>query len=175
MEGILREIQSFMFRRAGSFALPGLGRVALGAFSAGNLSSLDFLNNPQNQAHSFYRDTLRELYMFGAFKETRSGRNPVDWVNAALKWANTGTGAGKMVRAYLEHNISNYGSLVSPLPSTLPFVATSGFFTAAVLNVAAWQAAATAAGNPSIVKGFQQAHQLMGAMMLVDALFRSGF
>jgi hypothetical protein len=180
MDGVLREIQSFMFRRAGTYTTPGLGRVALGAFSAGNLLTLTFLNKPQNQSHSFYLDTLRELYMFGSFKNG-AGRNPVDWVNAALNWANAGTSAGKMVRAYLESPISNYNALVSPLPSALPFVATSGSFTAAVMNSGAWNAAATAAGNSLIASGspghpkFQDTHQLISAMMLVDALSRSGF
>jgi hypothetical protein len=152
MDGVLREIQSFMFRRAGTFTTPGLGRVALGAFSAGNLLTLKFLNDQGNQTHPFYLDTLRELYMFGSFKD-HTGRTAVDWINAALTWANAGTSAGKMVRAYLEQSIPNYRALVSPLPSAIPFVATSGLFTAAVLNIAAWNAAATAAGNPSIAAG----------------------
>jgi hypothetical protein len=184
MNAVLREIQSFMFRRAGTYTTPGLGHVALGAFSAGNLLTLTFLNDPENQADPFYLDTLRELYMFGRFADP-AGWNPVAWVNAALAWANSGTSAGKIIRAYLESTIPNYSRLVSPLPSTVPFVQTSGLFTAAVLNVAAWNAAATAAGNASIAapdptgriqgKAFQDTHQLISAMMLVDALSSSGF
>jgi len=184
MDGILREIQSYMFRRAGIYTTPGLGRVALAAFSAANLLTLKFLNDGQNQKHQFYQNTLQELYMFGSFKDN-AGHTPVDWINSALTWAQVG--AGKMVRAYLEHPVSNLSSLVAPLPSTIPFVATSGLFTAAVLNIAAWHAAATSVTNPNPTiaapdptgrdpdKAFQDTHQLISAMMLVDALSRSGF
>ncbi len=54
-----------------------------------------------------------------------------------------------VVRAYLEHPVSNLSALVSPLPSAIPFVATSGLFTAAVLNIATWHAAATSVTNPN--------------------------
>ena len=57
--------------------------------------------------------------MSGAFQDN-AGRDPVDWVNAALTWAQNG--GGRVVHSYLKHSISNLSALVSPLPSTIPFV-----------------------------------------------------
>ena len=80
---ILQDVQAYMFRRAGAFLPPFLGRTALAGFSAGNLLVTQFLNDPSNRSHSFYLDTLQELYMFEA-------PNALDWVNAAVAWQSAG-------------------------------------------------------------------------------------
>jgi len=174
MERILLEIQEFMFRRAGVYATPGLGRTALASFSDGNVLVTNFLERPDNRSHPFYLDTLRELYMFDA----PANRAP-HWVDLAIQWAKLGSSTDKMIRAYTRGSIPNYASLLGqPVPSTGPFIITNQFRTAAVLPTGAWNSAASANGNSAIASGpeaWQDAHQLISAMMLTDALLSSGF
>jgi len=170
---ILQDVQAYMFRRAGAFLPPFLGRTALAGFSAGNLLVTQFLNDPSNRSHSFYLDTLQELYMFEA-------PNAVDWVNAAVAWQSAGNAGGKVIRGYQQGSIQALAQLVGGALPASPFVVDSanGTRTGAALPPSAWNRAATSAGNPAMAASataFQDSHQLISAMMLTDALRRSSF
>jgi hypothetical protein len=173
-ETILREVQAFLFRRAGVYTPPGLGRVALASFSGGNELVTKFLSNLTNQAHPFYLDTLQEIYMFDIAQ-----RSVTAWLTEVQAWAGRGTSTTKMIRAYTQFPVGAYASLLGGAPAAAPFVATSadGLRTAAVLPGLAWNRAAAAAGAPIMAAGgaFHDTHQLISALMLTDALQRSGF
>lgn len=175
METVLREIQAFMFRRAGIYTPPALGRTALASFSSGNNWVTAFLAKRQNQESAFYQQTLRELYMFDA-----PGYGSAAWVAQAIAWANRGDVA-KMIRAYTSHGVSSYAKLLGHTPpQKVPFVESSddGNRTAAVLPIAAWRNAIIASGGlPTSfdTDQFGSTHQLVSAIMLTDALRRSGF
>jgi hypothetical protein len=166
VETILREIQALLFRRRGVFTAPPLGRTAMASFSAGNGLVTQFLTNSRNRSHSFYLDTLREVYMF----EAPQGLVP-QWVTQALRWANAGSTQGKRVRAYTRGSSDAYRRLVAGSLPRPPFVAESpsGFHSAAALPDAAWRRAG------AVVRSWQEPHQLVSAMLLTDALRRSGF
>lgn len=173
MEQTLREIQAFMFRWAGVYVPPDLGRTALASFSSGNGLVTRFLAKPSNQSHRFYLETLRELYMFDA-----PGYMGPTWVDQSMRWASRGS--DKMVRAYTTYLVANYSKLLGQsTPASSPFVVSSTdpnqLRTAGVLPASAWNRAATAAGNANMARTWQDAHQLVSAMMLTDALNRSGF
>lgn len=173
IELILNKIQAFMFLRAGIAQAPPLGRVALGAFSSGNMLATQFLSNPRNQSHPFYLNNLKELYMFDA-----PGNLVPTWVSQALRWAGAGSSANKMIRAYTRGNHPIYKTLLGvTTPAAGPFVvdSSSGLRTAAVLPDAAWRSATAFSGAPSLVRSWQEPHQLISATMLTDALRRSGF
>ena len=170
---ILTEIQAFMFRQAGITPAPPIGRTALAAFSSGNTLLTQFLGNPLNQRHPFYLDTLRELYMLDAPAGVVPG-----WVSQAIRWARAGSRSDTMIRVFSRHNHGSYRALlgVAP-PSGGPVVMDSagGLRTVAVLPDTAWRRATTSRGAPRLVRSWQEAHQLISATMLTDALRRSGF
>ena len=175
---ILLDIQRFMFRRAvpGVYDTPGLGRTALAAFSSGVGMMTNFLSNRDNQAHSFYRYTLGELYMF----EPGNADAVTSWINQAIAWANVDP--SKVIRAYsqVQSTASMSRLISSAVPGSAPWLVNTGTRTSAVLPAASWQAAAAAAnpGNLNVATGsnaFQDSHQLISAMMLTDALRSSSF
>ncbi len=176
IDAILREIQAFMFRRKGVYTAPELGRTAMASFSAGNELITAFLGQPANQSHPFYLNTLQELYMFDV---AQGGADA--WVAQASAWARRGDSASKMIRAYTQYVLQNAGQLLgATAPASVPFVTTSqdGLRSAAVLPSTVWNRAETAAGNANMATGqgsFQDTHQLISALMLTDALRRSGF
>ncbi len=101
------------------------------------------------------------------------------WVSQALRWAGAGSSANKMIRAYTRGNHPIYKTLLGATPpASGPFVVDSspgGLRTAAVLPDTAWRSATAAGGALRLVRGWQEAHQLISATMLTDALRSSGF
>jgi hypothetical protein len=171
MERILNALNAFMYRRAGVAMAPPPGRVALGAFSSGNILVNQFLVKAANRGHPFYQNTLQELYMFDVPNETTS-----TWVTEALRWARSGTAAGKVIRTYTRSNHSALRSLLDvPLPLSTPFAIDSsdGLRTVTVLPDEAWRRATSARGAPRLVQSWQEPHQLISATMLTDAMRRS--
>ncbi len=171
-DALLRDLQGVMFRRAGSYAAPpGLGRTALASFSAGNLLLSQFLSAPANRQHPFWLDTLREVYFFEAPGDV------ADLVAAARQWQRSGTAGDKRIEVFSQDVKAPYRDLAPPVPG-LPSVSTSadGLSTVTYAPVAAWQAAlAAVSGVPGRTLGWQDAHQLISALGLADALSRSRF
>jgi hypothetical protein len=171
MEEVLLEIQSFMFRRKSIFALPGLGRTGLCAFSSGNPLVTSFL--ARNQTHPFCQGTLKEVYMFDSGE---SDKDP--WAAQVSAWLRTGDSASKMTRIYVQTTTARLSGMIGAAARTRsPFVASSanGQRTIAVIPSSVWRAAILAAGGTPSKDDFQQAHQLISATLLMDALRRSGF
>jgi hypothetical protein len=174
MQRILTEIQGFMFRQAGVPVAPPLGRVALAAFSSGNSLVARFLGHPLNQRHSLYLTAIRELYMFDAPPSGIAG-----WVSHAIRWSRAGSSSDKMIRVFARRAHPSFPALLgAALPAEAPFLVDSAADrsrTVAVLPETAWRRATTTRGAPGAVKRWQDAHQLISATMLTDALRRSGF
>jgi hypothetical protein len=171
MEEVLLEIQSFMFRRKGIFAPPGLGRTALGAFSSGNPLVTSFL--ARNQTDPFCQDTLKEVYMFDAGD---ADKDP--WAAQVNTWLRSGDPSTKMTRVYVQTTTGALGRLIGNAAlARSPFVASSpnNQRTLAVIPSQVWKSALSAAGGRPPKNDFQSAHQLVSATLLTDALRRSGF
>jgi hypothetical protein len=172
MQRVLTEIQAFMFREAEIAQAPALGRTALAAFGSGNTLVRQLLSSPRNQRHPFYLDTLRELYMFDAPTSEIS-----TWISQAMLWAQSANSSDKMVRVYSRVTHESYAGLLgTATPNGGPFVVDSPsntLRTVAVLPDGTWRKAATDASGS--VKTAGEAHQLVAATMLTDALRRSGF
>jgi hypothetical protein len=163
----LLEVQSYMFRREGVFTAPSLGRGALGSFSSGNLLVNSFLS--RNQSHKFCQEVLKEVYMFDA-----PGASRDSWVNQVTAWQKTGDAQDKVARAYVQTATAKLAQFVgvgSFGPAPLLITSGDGKRSVGVLPLGPWANAVAAAGGKG--GGFQQAHQLMSAVMMTDALRRS--
>lgn len=171
METILLEVQAMMFRRAGATTAPtALGRTALGAFSSGNDALAAVLQSSANRKHPFFVDTVKEIYFFEP-----PGFHQDVTVAAALTWA--GTADDRRIALYAQA-VGDAGTklLGGPVPAA-PFVASpTPLRTVAALPPSTWRATLLAAGgvdDPGI--GFDEAHQLIPALMLTHAMATSGF
>jgi hypothetical protein len=166
MELVLREIGAFMFRAAGIHPneAPPVGRVALASFSASTSLATLFLT--KNAKHAFLKDKLQEIYSFDPPGTFRAG-----WFQAVGKWITD----EKMARSYGQANdLASFQGLLGKgvtIPTTTPHFTSSasGKRTCASVPIKDWQAVTT------MTVGFQEAHQLVPALLLTDALRRSGF
>jgi hypothetical protein len=165
---ILREIDAFMYRRAGIYTSKGIGRTALAAFSSGNDSIRFFFKNTANHGKLFYTDILQEVYGFDP-------PHADDWVDAALKWA--GASSEKIIRIYSQGAHKTYAKLVPHHTLTAPSVQTSGNSRSiALLPRKAWAAVRAPQGLTTLVDDDNDdPHQLISAVMLTDAIRRSKF
>jgi hypothetical protein len=178
MQDALSEIVAYMFRRRGILRSPGVGRTALAAFSSGNNFVTSFL--AANRHTAFYTSTLKEVYMFDA----PMGRGPTRgqgmdrWVKQALKWLASGPSAEKKLRAYVQEATGNLRAIVTGLKQA-PTVGESSdaAITVSILPPPAWAQAIRANGGTPDLRdgGFGETHQMISAVMLTDALRRSGF
>lgn len=171
METILLEVQALMFRRAGATTPPAtLGRTALGAFSSGNDALATVLQSVANRKHRFFVDTVKEIYFFdpAGFRQSLT-------VAAALTWAG---GADDRRIALYAQAVGDAGAklLGGPVP-VAPYVESpTPLRTVAALPPSTWRATLlAAAGVDDPQMGFDQAHQLIPALMLTHAMATSGF
>ena len=164
----MREIDAFMYRRAGVYVPPGIGRTALGSFSSGNDLVQLFLDDADNRKHPFYLNVLKEVYAFEAPQKD-------DWVKSALRWAQAGSSEDKVVQIYTQGAGKTYGDLLDGSLPAAPFVQVNdnGLRTVGVLPIPTWGAARKSLGVTRT--GFDEVHQLISALMLTDALRRSKF
>jgi hypothetical protein len=175
---VLKEIDAMMYRRVGIyFPRPEIGRCALGSFSAGTGLIAQFLGDNKNRKTSFYKDFLQEVYYYDP-----PGYITSMCVNQAVQWASAGSSSNKMVRLYTQTGAQELWSLLKVQLPPAPFIldTPNGRNTVALLGPGIWQRATSARGssvanstNPQ--NNFQDTHQLLSAMLLTDALRRSGF
>jgi hypothetical protein len=99
------------------------------------------------------------------------------WISEAMRWAQSANSPDKMVRVYSRVTDESYAALLGTAPpNDGPFVMDSPANTSrtvAVLPDGTWRKAVTVASGT--VKTSGEAHQLIAATMLTDALRRSGF
>lgn len=165
---VLDEVGAYMFREAGVYpeVAPPIGRLALASFSASTSLAIQFLQ--KNKSHALVTDTLKEVYSFDA-----PGAFRFSWFNEVGKWLKNGE--DKRARAYgRATHAQEFKMLLGndvAIPSTTPMFVHSkdGTRTCATATNADWDAV-----SPMDVQ-FQEAHQLVSALMLTDALRRSGF
>jgi hypothetical protein len=172
LQTTLEELHAFVSVASGAhFLRPNLGRVGMGAFSQGCAQQSVFLQ--KNEKHDFCVNILRELYVF----DPTTGGNAENSGHAirARAWALTGPTSDKRVCFYTQEECSGHGLLLKGVGGSTgipePYVQTAGSHTAAVLSTKAW---GRALGLSKPVDD-QEAHQLIPALMLTDALRRSGF
>jgi hypothetical protein len=170
MHRILLTIQRWISREAGITPVPPLGYTALAAFGSGQKLLNEFLSSDQNQRHPLYRDVIRELYMF----DPPPSEMPHSVVYA-MRWARSGDSADKVIRLYSQIGDESHRAVLRPEhngPGNPPSARTR--HTVVVLPNSTWRQAAQAAGAQGAINS-QDAHELIAATMLTDALRRSGF
>lgn len=175
----LQELQSYMFRRAGNYQSPGLGRLAMASFSSGHTLLSCFLNNAVNQNHTLYLNTLQEIYLFDPH---------ADLVSVTLtptigmaQWVNRGATETKVARLYTQNNASllspvlaQLGLSTAPAPFDLT-APTNPRISVSCLPLAAWNALARRLGGSQLYTNTGDVHQVISAVMLTDAMRRSNF
>lgn len=180
---VLLEIQAHVHRNWGKWSWPAtIGRVAMGSFSMGNLVLHKFLSDPANA--SFCMKELREIYMMDP--PTSTGvqqtvvRTVADWM------AKPGHPASDPPRArlytqYVEGRPEHEKLLRRPLTkkdtNEKPYYVVSRdeeslCVTVAVTGLGVLSATRVAAGGTALQ---DDPHALFPALMVKDALSRSGF
>jgi hypothetical protein len=183
VQQLLKDIQTFMFRRHGLSSVPPLGRIALAAFSSGNDLAAQFVN--LNINHPFVRDNLMELYMFDAPVQRKPDGSLLapTWWSSAARWAAPGSTVGpasKMIRAYVQdtYPIPLLGGMDVPAQGSFVIKSRDSLLTIARLTRATWGNKRTEEQGDwpwEPKERWGMAHQLISATMLTDALQRSGF
>ncbi|KLT63751.1 hypothetical protein [Pedobacter sp. BMA] len=166
---ILKELQQFIILHNG-FESPELlpvGKSAISAFSSGHICFNHLLQHATNtDLGEFFGDTLQEVYMFDAPKDTNTS-----WVANAHAWATT-YGDDKVIRGYSQWDPNNTSLLLargqsimqgkniinSDNPNRSFALIGQSFFTD-ILASADWQSI----------------HQAIPSLMLYDALTKSQF
>jgi hypothetical protein len=168
VHSLLEEIQTYYsWWLSYEFFAPALGRVGLAAASQGATQLSFFL--AANEKHAFCQDVLREVYLFDPHAD--DGNVNSGHVVRARAWAGSGSNpSDKMIRYYTQRESFGHNLLLNGTAGATglvpPYVETKGTVTAAVLPESAWQAVR---GGPL------DAHNLIPAVMLTDALRRSAF
>jgi|GEM_PF-3921404 hypothetical protein len=177
MQQLLFDIQAVMFRRAGNFTPPGIGRLAMASFSSGHTTLSCCLSKTSNHSHALYTDTLQEIYLFDPHADLASELTAP--VANTLTWLASGPLAfppTKVARLYTQITppnltpvLAQFGMPTPNGPFDLPAPANSNI-SVTCLPLATWNAVA-----PSIYQHTGDVHQVMSAAMLTDALVRSSF
>ncbi|MBB5926762.1 hypothetical protein [Streptomyces echinatus] len=178
LQEYLEEIQAFMFRRAGNFSFGPIGRLAMGSFSSGHALLSCFLTNPANQNHPLLLDTLQEIYLFDPHADQVSvTRTPLTHVAA---WATRGAAATKIARLYTQNDpvqlapvLSLFGMVSGQAPAHAE--TPDGRKSLTALPMAAWKSLAERLQGSVPYTNSAQVHEVIPALMLTDALRRSGF
>ncbi len=178
LQEYLEELQGFMFRRAGNFLSPGIGRLGMASFSSGHALLSCFLAKAANQSHPLYLDALQEVYLFDPHAD-QAAETLGPTTNVAL-WASRGTAATKVARLYTQNDPATVAPLLAQLGlsgGVAPFDVTTpdGRKSVACLPLASWNSLATSVGSGVPYANTGQVHQGMSALMLTDALRRSAF
>jgi hypothetical protein len=172
MQELLAELGAFMYRRAGTYAVPEIGRTALAAFSSGSVHLTHFL--AKHGSHPFVKNVVQELYDF-------DGPDVAAFVDQAEVWLKTGAAADKRVRVYAHAPRAGLAKLVGRPLGAAPGITESadGRRTAGLFPTKAWLAAVEAedalAPSVSRYETWQGAHQAIASLLLTDALRRSGY
>jgi hypothetical protein len=166
---ILEEVTAFLCRKNSVFIEPGLGRVALGGFSSGNLLVTRFLQ--KNAGTPFSDNVLKEVYNFDI---PASQMSP--WAQAAGSWLKSGASSDKMLRVYTQqdHPIEFQQFVGAPTPAP-PFVVLDSTSRRTVACIPAPTWFPLAGGQMQSQFDFQVVHQLIAETCLTDAMRRSGF
>jgi hypothetical protein len=204
-EGILLAIQDFFFKEAGKTSPGEVGRVALAGFSASNALVAGFLGSGKNMMTSFYKEKLKEVYLFDPPES--DGADPPNPIRApavtnSLEWAKSGKKEDKMIRLYNQWYSSDLGRLVGQnMPNTgrgTMVSSSDNLRTSAYLPAFAWDGAFKKMWQPDYMNDhpyddqddvdafykkarkehplvWGKMHSWIAQTMLVDALRRSKF
>jgi hypothetical protein len=178
LQEYLEEIQAFMFRRAGNFSFGPVGRVGMGSFSSGHALLSCFLTQPANQTHPLLLDTLQEVWLFDPHADKAEVTGEA--LAHVAAWAVRGSAATKIARLYTQNDPGHLAPLLAQLGVTAgaaPFHAETadGRKSLTSLPQAAWQSVAQQLQGTVPYTNSGQVHQVIPALMVTDALRRSGF
>ncbi|MFJ5776895.1 hypothetical protein [Streptomyces sp. NPDC093094] len=178
LEEYLEEIQAFMFRRAGNFAFGSVGRLAMGSSGSGHALLSCFLTRAANQTHPLFLDTLQEVYLFDPHPGDAGATDGA--LAHATAWAARGPEGERTVRLYTQNDPAELGPSAARLEVTAgaaPFHAETpdGRMSLTSLPPAAWQGLAQRLEGRVPYTDSGQVHEVIPALMVTDALRRSGF
>lgn len=177
LQACLEEIQGVMFRAAGNYQTPGVGRLGMASFSDGHHLLSCFLT--QNTGHPLYVSGLQEIYLFDPNDDPTKTLVPV---TNAVHWTASGTPNNKIVRLYTQIAPASLAQIftkmgVPPATSFAYDVMAPGNAGRSVtgLHLTAWAALASDLHSPLAYTHTNMPHQAISALMLTDALRRSSF
>ncbi|MFK4593722.1 hypothetical protein [Streptomyces pristinaespiralis] len=178
LQEYLEEIQAFMFRRAGNFSFGPVGRLGMGSFSSGHALLSCFLTQPANQTHPLLLDTLQEVWLFDPHADKAEVTGEA--LAHVAAWAVRSSAATKIARLYTQNDPGHLAPLLAQLGVTAgaaPFHAETadGRKSLTSLPQAAWQSVAQQLQGTVPYTNSGQVHQVIPALMVTDALRRSGF
>ncbi|MFF4820885.1 hypothetical protein ACFY2K_40630 [Kitasatospora sp. NPDC001309] len=179
LQEYLPEIQAFMFRRRGNFQFGAIGRLGMASFSSGHAALTCFLGNAANQAHPLYLDTLQEAYLFDPHADLVSATLPP--LTQVAAWAARGSSGTKVARLYTQNDPAQLAPLLAQLgvtaPGPAPFDAATPDDRNSLISLplTSWKDLATKQGGSVPYTVSEQAHHVISALMLTDALRRSQF
>ena len=154
IETILREVQAFMFWKAGVAAPPkSIGKTAIAAFSSGNFILNNWLKDPAKRKSNFFSKIVSAVYFLDPLRNALKDGQSVDVLNefivSANDWA-TENPPDKRIRVYMQWTWPSLQKLIDKPLGTAPYFADSsdGLRTVAVVTSQAWTKAFQAAGRP---------------------------
>lgn len=176
IEAILKELQAFMFWRAGIQDPPKtLGKTAIAAFSSAN-STLDFLLRAfsLDKTNNFFRNTVRAVYFLDPPESFDDGGTPVveDYMAAAKAWYEL---PDKRIRLYMHYRNDHVHKklLGTSAPPDPYFGETSApdLRSMAVVARPTWvKTFKTVLGPLATTRDWRYAHWCIAASMLTHAL-----
>lgn len=178
LQEYLEEIQAFMFRGAGNTNFGPIGRLGMASFSSGHALMTCFLSKPANRNHPLYLDKLQEIYLFdphdGVVAEVLGA------LTQATAWATVGSSATKIARLYTQMGPNLIAPLLAQLgvaPANPPFHSQTpdGRKSLTCMPREAWEALVQGMASSVPYANTGQVHQAIPALMVTDALRRSGF
>jgi hypothetical protein len=179
VQELLEELQAYVMRRAGLFQPPGIGHLAMAAFSSGHSLLSCFLQNTANHNHPLYLQQLQEIYLFDPHAD-RADVTLIPVIDIA-RWASRGASETKVARLYTQNDVAQLAPVLAQLgvsTGSVPFDATAPLNprrSVACLPLDAWKALGAAVGSTFAYANTQASHQAISALMLTDALRRSDF
>jgi hypothetical protein len=171
IEAVLLDLQALMFRRAGVVTPPSsLGRTALAAFSSGNVFLGGVMASAVNRQSSFLTDTVREVYLF----DPPDGQVESS-TTTCLDWA--AADQDRRIALYTRGVFSVHDKLLGEPAPKAPYVRTGAAtnHTSAVLPIATLLKTVVEKAGPRAEFTWQDAHQLISALMLTHAVSVSDF
>ena len=180
IETILREVQAFMFWKAGVAAPPkSIGKTAIAAFSSGNFILNNWLKDPAKRKSNFFSKIVSAVYFLDPLRNAVIDGKSVDVLNEFIRSANdwaTENPPDKRVRVYMQWTWPSLQNLIVDKPlGTAPYFvdASEGRRTVAVVTSQAWTKALQAAGwRPPI--DWTVIHHAIAGTMLTHALSPHG-
>lgn len=169
IETILREVQAFMFWKAGVAVPPkSIGKTAIAAFSSGNFILNNWLKDPAKRKSNFFSKIVSAVYFLDPLRNTKDGIDVLGpFISSAIAWATDPQNQDKRVRVYMQWTWPALQKLIDKSLGAAPYFVDSsdGRRTVAVVTSGAWTKAFQAAGRRPPIDWTVIHHAIAGTML----------